>query len=59
MEDETTTATRSTSEDGVGEDERGALSLSWKMFESRKREMRSLFCTLQCSRSLLGPLSAT
>jgi len=53
MEDETTTATRSTSEDGVGEDERGALSLSWKMFESRKREMRSLFCTLQCSRSFL------
>ena len=54
-EDDTATGTRSTTEDGVGEEERGALSLSWKMFESRKREMRSLFCTLQCSRSILAP----
>jgi len=46
--------TRSTTEDGVGEDERGTLSLNWKMFESRKREMRSLFCSLQCSRCLLA-----
>ena len=48
------TGTRSTTEDGVGEEERGALSLGWKIFESRKREMRSLFCTMQCSRSLLA-----
>jgi len=33
--------------------ERAALSMSWKMFESRKREMESLFCTLHCSRALL------
>ena len=53
-EDDAVTSTRSTTEDGVCEEERGALSLGWKMFESRKREMRSLFCTLQCSRSLLA-----
>ena len=48
-EEKTATEDRDSDEDEV----RVALSMSWKMFESRKREMKTLSCTLHCSRALL------